>query len=799
MNEALARSRRVFCVAAAAVAPGWLNAACGSGGGPADTTSRGHPLANDPPQNVAPDSALFFASSDVPSLRSKCDASPCKEWLASYRRNAIAGQSYSGDDEGVRSFGASAMAFVDLLDGARTYHATVVSWLSRAGKSDTDFEPKTGGFGWNTGGWLADYAMAYDWIRPSLSEAENDAVRAALGAYVDKVYDVFLRPPRSSSNYAYFINVRMRVAGGLGLCCLVLGRDATLDALQQDLFGTSPPAGVSRYLDSVVSRDGLYKEGVAYQSDSFSVLLPFLLALRRRSGKDFTAGAQAPSSAPYDDRVRRMYAANLDLMMPDGGTPTLATGYRMAFPHQDWAALVCPAPEENLWLWERSAGMSSDHYALSIVAYSAAAFATRRAPTHGSVIRDNFSVFRSGWNADDTWMLLLHGSEPSRSTHDQPHQTSFAFYARGQYLVIDPGDGRAYDKADHYWLRYSPAAHNLVTIDGAEGIDNETQTPTKTWRYADEADPVWDPARVVDGCTDSAIDLVEVGIDRYRDIPDVSSRRTVAFPDRDYLVVIDELQASAVHRYDQLLHLGGADNGSDLAGTLNSAGEGWSWTTTNAEGKPLELRALYAGTVALSSQSGRPTDWSGKAADRRGHTLVRAQVTAADAIIAVALLPRLASEPSATLTRVAGDGACCLKVTSPAWTDRNVVRLQTGSTQVDADGVAVSGLYGHVREMAGAATVVAMKRGSKLTWKAQDCLRSDVPVTVVSRVAPDQSLRGSVSLPTGAARVWLRLPPGRVATGATCAGVAVAFAAEGSGVVLTLSAQGAFAVTTAPA
>jgi len=75
------------------------------------------------------------------------------------------------------------------------------------------------------------------------------------------------------------------------------------------------------------------------------------------------------------------------------------------------------------------------------------------------------AVFRSSWDEDAVWGLLIAESGAARKTlHDHVDSTSFSMAAYGEYLLLDPGYYKPSD-LDNARTAHSPA-HNLVLIDG---------------------------------------------------------------------------------------------------------------------------------------------------------------------------------------------------------------------------------------------------------------------------------------------------------------------------------------------
>ncbi len=137
------------------------------------------------------------------------------------------------------------------------------------------------------------------------------------------------------------------------------------------------------------------------------------------------------------------------------------------------------------------------------------------------------AVFRSGWDPDARWLLLL--AEPGdarRALHDHVDSTSFTLAAYGEYLLIDPGYYKPNMLANA--LTAQSPSHNVVLIEGRSAPDKGLLQD-----YGD---------------ADAALELTEAGeriqyAQARQSYQGTEVRRGVVFVRRRYFVVLDRLLA----------------------------------------------------------------------------------------------------------------------------------------------------------------------------------------------------------------------------------------------------------------
>ena len=556
------------------------------------------------PANASGDHPSFgVTAASLPDIGDRITSdSTIQGWMNSVRSTAA---SYYDDtwsqcsdvgSEYLISHRAMTLAFVWQVDGTEGYAQKAAEYLQCAMVDPADRDE----FGWHWGGTLLRYGFAYDWVEPGLSGAQDTQIRGKLLDALTTTLEIFERPPTTGSvPIKYYINVRLRIGGGLGVLAMAL-RDhgdaaACLDYVVEDLFGEHPGEGtVPYYINIVVTPDGTYNEGDSYQDDSFGAFLPFLLAYEDLTGIDLTGDYGTPGEGIWSDaRIREMYYGNLCRMTPERLRPTTDTGWRAAVNDHELVIPLFDEPRssELQWLWDEEV-RSSREKVYSVIWGGSPSSITGTEPSWTSCRNSDYAVLRSGWAEDDIFVLVESEHEPVRSTHCNPDQTSFLMFARGQYLLINPGDGRNYGSPaeGHTWLRYNPAAHNIVIIDHREQPDYDAGegTPARLYSNTEARDPVDQRAWFMS----DLLDLVTVRL-TYYNVPDVTLTRTVAMVKDRYVVVGDDLAAGSSHAYEALLHYGGPAGDEAIPGTLTVDGGHITWQTTGIDDTALLLDAKY--------------------------------------------------------------------------------------------------------------------------------------------------------------------------------------------------------------
>jgi len=137
-------------------------------------------------------------------------------------------------------------------------------------------------------------------------------------------------------------------------------------------------------------------------------------------------------------------------------------------------------------------------------------------------------VFRSGWDEDARWLLLVAENGPAHKTlHDHVDGTSFTLAAYGEYLLLDPGYYKP-DDMDNAVTAHGDS-HNLILIDG--------QGPPDKGLLIDFGDADAFLENTLDG---EALAYAEA----HESYQDSTIERSVVFVRDRYFVVADRLETT---------------------------------------------------------------------------------------------------------------------------------------------------------------------------------------------------------------------------------------------------------------
>ncbi|MEA3401847.1 MAG: heparinase II/III family protein [Armatimonadota bacterium] len=227
----------------------------------------------------------------------------------------------------------------------------------------------------------------------------------------------------------------------------------------------------------------------------------------------------------YLNKLRRMYEYNLHAMKPDGRLPPLndsgdtnvVGALREAY--DTWG--------DQRFLWGATLGAEGEP-----VDFTSWFF-----PWAGQ------AVMRSGWNADDLYMMFEVG--PFGIGHQHEDKLGIYLWGWGRPLLTEAGT-YSYDRSA--WRRFvlSTAAHNTIMVDG---MGQHRRGLGETYETDEPLEGVWASTDLFDWC----IGRYEEGYGPDR-LP-LTHERTVIFVKPGYFLVIDRLLgAEGEHTYEALFN-----------------------------------------------------------------------------------------------------------------------------------------------------------------------------------------------------------------------------------------------------
>ncbi len=371
-------------------------------------------------------------------------------------------------------------------------------------------------------------------------------------------------------------NHHTKAASAIGIAAMTLNRRE--DA--QKWFHYAHTELADKLFGWMTDDDGVVGEGPYYGMYSAINHLPFMLAYDRLDGSDDwylkrNFCAQGPTCS-----WRWMYVVNhLD-------NPNLVAMHdwyiKMRMPNGRYAPL-----DDSLW---RSSfvGLTAAHYRNGVYAWDwlenpsypmntnwiidldvdfIAAWDDSLWPTapgllsgrHFYMPDSGLAVYRSGWDEHDTFAMMIaeHGmSRISGAGHEHIDNLSVTLFARGKYLLIDPGYTTWEEHADVML----PEHHNIPTVWGRGPI-----VPIILGAGVGGQSAWFD-----DGMTLSGMPFARA----HSSWLDSDFTRTMLFCDEDYLVVFDHMEAPRPRPFGMYWHgLAGGETGDPFI--LNDDGATW--------------------------------------------------------------------------------------------------------------------------------------------------------------------------------------------------------------------------------
>ncbi|UCH88802.1 MAG: fibronectin type III domain-containing protein [Thermoplasmata archaeon] len=373
--------------------------------------------------------------------------------------------------------------------------------------------------------------------------------------------------------------------------------------ISNDMFGYPDPSdwGNSVYynpwnihsqLGIMLGPDGMYQEGTYYWGTSYwRSGFAGLMQIMNNMGIDV-------QNIPYIKQIPDFF---IKTMAPDRTMPIYYTGHRQEFLSMlEMVPLFNESKELYMWYSNETDLVSYSEiqciiqilsYNRNIIAISPETYFERPSQSLSDV---GLAVLRSDWSEDATYMMVLgeHNNNGLNTSHSEGDATSFNLYAKGEYLILEGGDGRfadgrivleggdygwhddneswikpwgnlSVDKCDHEWIVESPVGHNLILVDnntrfGCKNVPGHLQS----YRYG------IDKAYIENFLATDSMDYLDVRVhegdlhDCINEISnvDIDNTRSIIFPNHEYFILIDDLKSlnNEPHIYGFQLHFAGA-------------------------------------------------------------------------------------------------------------------------------------------------------------------------------------------------------------------------------------------------
>lgn len=358
-------------------------------------------------------------------------------------------------------------ALANLLTGKEQYRDSVLGQLEAL--FDTDrypdwgYEPH-GEFSLRHGQLSRAVALAYDWLSPNLSAAQQEWIVEGLDRQGIQPYfeaqEADLWWTDADSNWMTVI------VGGFGIVGMVLGEDHPRSEELIDL-SVSP---MESYLD-VFGPDGEFNESVAY-GGSINRVVAYFVARRQVTGEERLA------TSPIPDACRWLLYGTL----PPGRYAAHGDSHVEHDPAVEFFPAVATATEDPIlqWYYEQYADAveedSRRRRPLELLWYDESLEA--RPPTGGLPLGRAFPSYgglvssRTEWDADSAASVVYGkaGIEPRHAHHDAGQVCLDGYGRRLLRDLGSPAGGYPPDYGKNRWEYYNASSHghNVLEFDGRE-------------------------------------------------------------------------------------------------------------------------------------------------------------------------------------------------------------------------------------------------------------------------------------------------------------------------------------------
>ena len=340
---------------------------------------------------------------------------------------------------------------------------------------------------------LQHYVAAWDLLQGTgfFSKEEADSLKQKLLSITDKFYKKYVlnNAMRQISMTVAQNNHPIRTAAAIGFVALAFNEETQtkkwLDWAISELDYLLGPKG------QYIQEDGGISEGPHYFFFGLTPCISFYIAMENyidknrfylrnclnRSDKDpwkdhgCIEGQEFKFKNPFRQKLfHNALDWSLSLRLPDGSRAPIADSPQRS-PNGTSLLTLFGAPDYMYWDWAENpsdpyglrGGLDLTLYYLLYGDDSKKDFrpkwTTRFMPKSG------YAVFRSGWQKEDLWFLLLGEYGSARKTiHDHVDGTSIMLAAYGESLITDTGYYKP--NASKNALTSGAASHNVILIDG---------------------------------------------------------------------------------------------------------------------------------------------------------------------------------------------------------------------------------------------------------------------------------------------------------------------------------------------
>ena len=522
---------------------------------------------------------LFFTSEEIETLRAQAQSTHQEIWapIEEYVISELGTTPLSSvpPDENLDTFrnhGNQLIPFafacvitdrIDICNLAEAYLLAYASWEAWS---------LNGERGLALAHMLYGSAIAYDWLYERLGPGERQAVRESLGDRAQQLYEASISDKVATWNNfwtdAYVQNHFYVNHSALGLAGLVLlGEDARA---QSWIDRVVERLSRGQYLLNGIG-DGSWHEGQAYQGYMLTLSLPFLVNLRDIVGLDLIPHIYLQNYIYW--RLYNYLPGTVQSIMAYGDMNWEHSEYRpqnvlrftartYANGHAEWLARQLIAAEgrfSNVW--------ATPWYTFEFLYYDAQV--TAEPPTELSAARIfpdlEGVIWRTGWRSNDLVFGLKTGAYGGRFAYDTFLREVYPWNPPCPETNCKLSFGHDHDDANGFYLwanggwlapetvetgERETSFHNTLLIDG-QGQFRPPREDQKENEDMVEIDGYLETTVNTPAFNYVAADATR----RYKHVEDLLDfTRHVLFVRPGYFLMVDNVAATAAHRYEWVSH-----------------------------------------------------------------------------------------------------------------------------------------------------------------------------------------------------------------------------------------------------
>ncbi len=558
-----------------------------------------------------------------------------------------------------------------------------------------------------------NYLCAYDFIRPAAIDATTRSTieTKLLGAANDIGDWNFLQ---QENNFLAKRGATRAMAG-------VLLRDQTL--LDNGLMR------LNQSLNKTTTDDGWYTDA---QSQYLNYILPHLIP--------FVRAYHVGSGVNLWPNIEPFVRMTLGMRMPDNRTPNVQDGV-FGTGAVNWFARGMDNSTRAALIWHFTTGDSpifgnvtnSDGTYVDFfwsVDFSQGAAPPLWSPTFLSPGQAKVTVFRNDWSVASDYLMVSAGIDGKPLVFNIPighnHNDSGEILLCSRGKVVFPAGG--YKRTD--WSNWPagfdsmlPENHNVILVDGTIGEGDQTRP--EDFVYTNRLDAT------ERGSFKGVCDFATLGY-AYEG---ATFKRSCAFPNEDYFVVADVIDASASHTYG-----------------FNLMGRG-TLTTLLSSSALLSLKWEVDGVQAIENLVSThdlslvtDTSWASMQWNQMEVTQrMRANISAAAAgFLSVIETGEAGAAPRLQIIDLTTADYTAVRVVDPNAGYNDTIFSQPAATSRTVNGITSDGRFVYVRTIGGQVDSAMMAEGTGIAIGGSAMVQTTSPITL-SLLFASQNVKGTVS------------------------------------------------------